>query len=345
MRAVDVFAGAGGLTVGLQKAGFDVVAAIEAAPIPSATYAANHARTRLVVDDVRSVGRAELDVGSGSIDLLAACPPCQGFTSLAAKWRRTDPRNVLVLEVARLAEELRPRVVMLENVPRLATTGSELLAELRNRLHSVGYVLSEGVLQAAHYGSPQSRKRLVLVASKVGRIELPAPTHGDGRRPLRTVRQALRIMKEEPRQFTLESGRRMAADDWHVVRSVRPATLSRIQATAAGGVRSQLPEELRPVCHRGSDKGFMNVYGRMSWDEPAPTITGGCTTFSKGRFGHPEHDRTISVREAALLQEFPRRYKFKTTSIDAACEMIGNAFPTSLARAVARQVAKRLQEA
>ena len=131
--------------------------------------------------------------------------------------------------------------------------------------------------------------------------------------------------------------------DWHIVRDLSAKNLERLQAARAGETWRQIPEHLRPACHRGGYLGFTNVYGRMEWDRPAPTITGGCTTLSKGRFGHPDADRTISVREAARLQTFPDDYRLDTPYMDYVCNMIGNALPCDFAEAISRQCAQQLQ--
>ena len=131
--------------------------------------------------------------------------------------------------------------------------------------------------------------------------------------------------------------------DWHVVRDLSSRNLERLRASSAGATWQKIPERLRPACHRDGYLGFTNVYGRMKWDRPAPTITAGCTTFSKGRFGHPDADRTISVREAALLQTFPLGYRLDTPYMDHVCNMIGNALPCDFAEAVSRQCAQQLR--
>ena len=131
--------------------------------------------------------------------------------------------------------------------------------------------------------------------------------------------------------------------DWHIVRNLSAKNIERIQVAKAGQTWRHIPEHLRPACHRDGYVGFTNVYGRMEWDRPSPTITGGCTTFSKGRFGHPDDDRTISVREAALLQTFPPDYRLDVPSIDRVCNMVGNALPCDFAEAISRQCAEQLR--
>ncbi|MDE0208724.1 MAG: DNA cytosine methyltransferase [Boseongicola sp.] len=341
--AVEIFAGGGGLAVGLNKAGFNTVAAVELEPHAAATFKANHPTVQVFRQDVRTVsGDMLASLSGGKIDVLAACPPCQGFSSLTSKWRREDERNNLINEVGRLAEEIRPRAIMMENVPGLAKKGKPLFDALLTHLKTLGYKPNSSVLQVADYGVPQHRRRLVMLAGLDFFIPMPGASHsvtgGDGKARWRTVRDTISEM-DEPVTFPEAKERGGAqAFDWHVVRRLSPANADRLALSRPGGNWEDFPEDLRPPCHRQGYKGFSNVYGRMAWDEPSGTITAGCTTLSKGRFGHPEKDRTISLREAALLQTFPSDYRFETPFFERACEIVGNALPCVFAEAIARQV-------
>lgn len=347
--AIEIFAGGGGLAVGLRDAGFRTVAAVEIEPSAVATFKANHPEVRVFQQDVRTIEGAHLlRLTDGSLDVLAACPPCQGFSSLTSKYRKADPRNELVLEVARLAEEMLPRAVMVENVPGLVDKGRVLFDELVRRLQVAGYQCTWSILQVADYGVPQRRRRLVLLAGLGFEIPVPSPTHsrtGKAGLPVwRTVREALAGIDRPAVTFSeAKALGGPGAVDWHVTRSLSSANLLRIQHAKPGAVWKTMPEEVRPPCHRGDYNGFTNVYGRLSWDEPSVTITAGCTTLSKGRFGHPEEDRTISLREAALLQTFPPDYHFETPHFEHACQIVGNALPCAFAEIVARQVIDRLR--
>ena len=337
--AVDLFAGAGGLSLGLRQAGFRVAAAVEVSPEVCKTYAANHPDVTLLTRDARRVTGRDLLAAARAehVDLVAGCPPCQGFTSLTHKYRGGDPRNTLLLEMARLIGELRPKAVLLENVAGLADRGNHLFDAFIARLVGYGYLTTHAVLQLADFGIPQMRRRLVLTAGRGFRIPLPTPTHsrtgttGSSGRHWRSVRETIVGM---PRPVTLGETRRGGGPEefgWHVVRDLQPATKKRLLAVRAGQNRMALPDALRPNCHKGKEQGFTNVYGRMTWEAPSPTITGGCTSFCKGRFGHPEEPRTISVREAALLQGFPADYRFLTPYMDIVCDMVGNALPPRFA--------------
>jgi DNA (cytosine-5)-methyltransferase 1 len=347
LEAVDIFSGGGGLTTGLRQAGFSVVGAVEVNLHAASTFQANHPETRLFVQDIRHLKGHDLLAltEKGELDLLAGCPPCQGFTTLTAKYRRTDPRNELVNEMLRLIEEVRPRAVMMENVPGLATRGKALLDPMIDRLRGLGYYPEVKVLQVADYGVPQFRRRLVLLAGRGMKIPLPKPTHsryGAIGQKWTTVREVIEGM---PVPLTLSEAKAKGGFpplSWHIVRDMTQRNVERLKAAMPGTSWQNIPEELRPDCHKGGYVGFPNVYGRMSWDDVAPTITGGCTTLSKGRFGHPEKDRTISVREAARLQTFPDDYIFDTPYMDHVCVIIGNALPCLFAKVLARSCGEAL---
>ena len=347
--AADIFSGAGGLTFGLKAGGFRVVAGVEIERHAVATFKINHPEVHAFKQDVTSVAGEDLLAlaPKGRIDLVAGCPPCQGFTSLTSKYRRVDPRNQLVLEIARLVEEIRPMAIMMENVPGLAQKGKPLFDEFLARIASQGYMPEWNVLQVADYGVPQSRRRLVLLAGLGFHIPIPAPTHSrmgeNGLLKWRTVDSVLRGM---PTPITLtEANQRGGAQslNWHVVRSLSDLNQSRIRHARPGKPWRSIPKRLRPACHQDRNVGFSNVYGRMSWDEVSPTITAGCTTLSKGRFGHPEEDRTISAREAALLQTFPVEYVFSCPYMEYVCGMIGNALPCEFATVLASQCAESIR--
>ena len=347
LTAIDLFAGGGGLTVGLKRVGFRVVCAVENERHASATYRANHPEVHLLEQDITEVSGNDLKnlTGHGVIDLLAGCPPCQGYTSLN-KNGSEDPRNKLIFEISRLAAEIMPRAIMMENVPGLTTKGKELYEGLKSDLKALGYKLdySAEVLQAADYGVPQERRRLVILAGLGFEIELPNPTHsknGENELPRwKSVADAIGGKRYIGDPLTLSEVKEL--DDshfsnWHVVRDISEQNQKRIAAAVPGQSWATIPEHLRPECHQGEYRGFTNVYGRMEWRQPSPTITAGCTTFSKGRFGHPVKDRTISVREAALLQTFPRNYQFDIPYMDHVCNVIGNALPCDFAEVLSRQ--------
>lgn len=348
--AVDLFCGAGGLTLGLKKASFRVLVGVEVSEEIAKTYKANNRKTKMLVKDAREVHGKEILrlAGTKKIDLVAGCPPCQGFSQLTEKWKKQDPRNDLVLEMARLIGEIKPKMIMMENVPGIVTKGKAILQGFVEKLQSMGYVVNHGILQMADYGVPQSRRRFVLLAGLRFEVKLPKATHAwkpnekNALKPWVTIDKVIRNMsKPVTLSHAIKNGCPQKFN-WHVVRDLKPISVERLRALSEGYDRRSLPEHLRPDCHKGTNEGFNNVYGRMEWDKVAPTITSGCTTPCMGRFGHPEELRTISIHEAALIQTFPKNFRFITQYMETACDLVGNALPCEFARQVARSCFKAL---
>jgi DNA (cytosine-5)-methyltransferase 1 len=333
--AVDLFAGCGGLTLGLRQAGFRVIGAVEIDPGAAEAYRANHPRTRLRPVDIRklsaSAWRRELGLRKGELDLLAGCPPCQGFSVLRTRNGRKqnrDKRNDLVREMLRFARAFKPKAIMMENVPGLGQR--EAFLNLCNGLAELGYRVHWDIKNAAEYGVPQRRKRLILVAG-LG-FEIPFASASDS---LVNVRDAIGFLPRPGK----------SGDELHDLpgkkRSIKIRQLIR-DIPKNGGGRNDLPQSRQLPCHIRL-KGFNDVYGRMAWGSPAPTITSGCFNPSKGRFLHPRQNRAITMREAALLQSFPRDYRFPVKrGKQAIALMIGNALPPEFIRRHALEIHRSL---
>jgi len=331
-KAIDLFSGCGGLTLGLSQAGFRVVGAVELDPLAVETYRANHKKVFVWPDDIRKVSVAavmrRLRIKRGQLDLLAGCPPCQGFSTMTTLNGRIgqDERNDLVFQFLRFVRGLRPKAVMMENVPKLAK--NHRFKTLRAELKKLGYEVRHDVLDAANYGVPQRRRRLILIAGR--RMEIPFGEMADKQV---TVRDAFKRM-----------GKRAKAGLLHNLPENRSEKVKKLirQIPRDGGSRLDLGRRRQLKCHKNCD-GFKDVYGRMAWDDVSPTITGGCFNPSKGRFLHPTKNRAITMREAALLQSFPPGYFFPTNRGKApVAQMIGNALPPEFIRRHANKIFNHL---
>jgi DNA (cytosine-5)-methyltransferase 1 len=264
---------------------------------------------------------------------------------LTAKNKQNDSRNELLLVMGELIEEIRPEAIMMENVPGLADRGKPIFEKFLKALRRLGYHYEWRIEQMANFGIPQSRRRLVLLAGRGFNIAFPAPSHtrspkpGSELKPWTTVRETIGHMGAPITLSAALANGGPQSRNWHVVRDLQPQTKERLRAAKPGQTWLKIDESVRPRCHRNGYDGFTNVYGRMAWDQVSPTVTGGCTTPCKGRFGHPDKRRyTISVREAALLQTFPENYRFVTDQMDAVCDLIGNAVPPLYAKLAAKEV-------
>jgi len=335
--AIDLFSGCGGLTLGLKQAGFKVIGAVEIDPLATETYAKNHPEVKVWQKDIRKLSGVEvlrtLGLKKGQLDLLAGCPPCQGFSSMRTKngkRRPRDERNDLIFDYLRLVKAILPKIVMMENVPALAK--NKRIKIFKKELIALGYDPNGTplILNAADYGVPQRRRRMILVCSRVGRIELPK---GEDTRI--TVKEAIGDL---PRPGS-------SGDPLHDIKERRGPWIEEMikNIPKNGGSRTDLPKRFHLACHKELPGGFKDVYGRMSWRDVSPTITGGCVSPSKGRFLHPTQNRSITLREAALLQSFPQNYYFSfTKGKQGVALMIGNALPPVFIKKQAMAIRKTL---
>lgn len=333
--AIDLFCGAGGLSQGLQEAGISVVAGVDVDEDCEYPFTRN-IEASFLPRDVRELSGEHLTSlwGDAPVRLLAGCAPCQPFSPYRRGVDTSDEeRWPLIREFGRLVAETLPELVTMENVPRIGS--STVFLEFVNGLKALGYHVNWRSCNGLRYGLAQGRRRLVLVASLLGPIAVPEGSV-DEENP-RTVRE---VIAELP---ALEAGEVDANDPLHRSRSLTEINLKRIRASSPGGTWEEWPEELRAPCHRkATGASFRNVYARMEWDKPSPTITTLAHNFGTGRFGHPEQDRPISLREAAMLQGFPREYHFVRSSdpvyFSSLGRLIGNAVPPPLARAVGEEL-------
>ena len=333
LTAIDLFCGCGGLTLGLKEAGFRVLGAVELDPQIVQTYSSNHPEVTVWNQDIRTLDPKEvmmrLHIDKGELSLLAGCPPCQGFSSMRTRnGKRSifDERNFLIRDFLRFIKEFSPRAIMVENVPALAK--DKLFDEFLHEIRKLDYRGEFRVLDAAFYGVPQRRKRLILMAGHGFKIPYAAPNL-----QVITVRSAIGGLLSAGKSGDILHDTLPVHSD-HVMELIH-------NVPHDGGSRKDLPERFRLACHVRSN-GFSDVYGRMAWDKVAPTITSGCCNPSKGRFLHPEEDRAITMREAALLQGFPLEYTFKGKNRGAITLMIGNALPPPFIKAHALEIKKTI---
>lgn len=334
--AIDLFSGCGGLTEGLKQAGFSVLVGAEIRPEARMAYMANHPEVQLF-EDVRKVSRDTIAVYTplkpGRLDLLAACPPCQGFSTLRTRRQvkcADDERNRLIFQVYRLAKELLPKAILVENVPGLLDNWR--ITRFQNQLRALGYATNRAVLDAAQFGVPQRRKRMIFIALRSSFIpDIPEPTH----QSIVTVRDAI---------YGLPHPDSTSAPILHRIRQrFTGAVLERVKRIPKdGGSRRHLGADNQLDCHKRHN-GFNDVYGRLSWDKVAGTITRSCHNPSKGRYLHPEEDRGLTLLEALLLQGFPPDYYLPTEcGIQKTASLIGEAFPPPFAKAQAEHIRKLL---
>ena len=336
ITALDFFCGAGGLTRGLLDAGIKVVAGIDFDGRCRDTYEKNNKPSVFHQADVKTIDYElirQLIRGVPKKDLLfAGCAPCQAF-SQQRKSSARRPDATLLISFGGLIEKFKPGQVLIENVPGITKMrGFSAYRRFLRILKSNGYKYDEGILDAKHYSVPQTRRRYVLFAMQGKQPKLPERICGTGLEPYKTVRDAIAHFPP------IEAGERHPLFSNHDAAAVSEINLRRLTRTPHdGGDRRAWPPELVLECHKGGYEGHTDVYGRMFWDSPSPTLTGKCNSISNGRYGHPTQDRAISLREAASLQTFRDDYVFYDSNLHIAAQ-IGNAVPVGLAEALGRAV-------
>lgn len=327
---IDLFCGVGGLTCGLEKAGLNVVAGYDLDA--TCEYAYNHNNNaKFINNNIKDVSGKEIKkiLQEYDIKILAGCAPCQPFSRHQKyKYNRKKHKDwKLLYQFARLVEEVKPQIVSMENVPELVK--EQVFMDFINILEEQNYNITYKIVNAADYGIPQRRKRLLLLASSEKQIKLIEPTH----KKAVTVREVIAGLSQ------VGAGEPNNTDKLHVASSLSKRNLERIRHSIPGGTWKNWPEELILNCHRKkSGQSYSSVYGRMSWDDVAPTITTQFIGYGTGRFGHPEQDRALTLREGAMLQTFPIDYSFipegEKVVLKNIARHIGNAVPPRLGEIV-----------
>lgn len=338
VAVIDLFCGAGGLAFGLKTAGLDVAAGVDLDPACKHPLEANTG-AKFECKDILEIEPSHLEhwFGDAEVRILAGCAPCQPFSTYSQSRKSVDDRWVLLREFKRLAVAVLPEIVTMENVPGLAS--QPVWAEFVAALQDNDYHTCWREVDCWRFGIPQSRRRLVLLASKLGPIDL-----------LNEESESATVWSAIAGLPPIAAGEQSQDDPLHVASSLSPVNLQRIRASRPGGTWRDWPEELRAKCHRKqTGKTYPSVYGRMEWGKPSPTITTQCYGFGNGRFGHPEQDRAISLREAAVLQSFPLDYSFveegAEVSFSSVGTLIGNAVPPKLGEAIGRSILEHLEQA
>lgn len=343
VQVIDLFSGCGGMSVGFKTAetdhvAYEVLGGLDVDRYANETYRRMIGRPAIEAD-IRSLATEdglEAALREWGYDprkplVLIGCAPCQGFSSHRKKDRRVDDRNELLLAFGEVAAMLSPELVIMENVPEILHSAHwRHYAAFSDRMKMEGYKTRARIHNLASFAVPQERYRAVVLSSRTpGLTEMPSPT----RRPseFTTVRQAIGDLPE------LIAGERCSEDEMHITSRHRESTLQLLKMIPKdGGSRSSLPAGVGPDCHTRVD-GFRDVYGRLWWDRPAVAITARCRTPSCGRFVHPSQDRGLSVREAALLQGFPKDFYF-CGPFDDKYKQIGNAVAPIFSKSLAQHV-------
>lgn len=334
LTSIDLFSGAGGMSLGFSMAGFKIMYALDndAACIQTYNnYFGNHGHVGDIYEINKDVIENSIQDKTKDLDVIFGGPPCQGF-SVQRRGEDNDPRNQLVMEYIRLVLEIKPKFFVMENVAGLLSTrGKPVLKQLAEKCEAAGYIIHTQKLNAFDFGVPQIRKRVFIVGEKIegplAKFVFPEPNRPSLDAPS-TVKEAISDLMEKTEDDIYN----------HKADRLSPINLERIRSISEGQGRDSLPEHLQLDCHKNnSSHRHLDVYGRMAWDKPSSTITARFDSFSRGRFGHPVLDRTITLREGARLQTFPDEFVFHGSKVQIA-KQIGNAVPPMLAKAIATQI-------
>ncbi len=338
IKAIDFFCGAGGLTRGLLDSGIKVLAGVDNDERLQETYTYNNKPSRFINKDINKIKigelREELGIQNGDTTLYAACTPCQPFSTLNRRKGTDEKKKGLLLTFAEIVKEHPPDFILVENVPGLNNgCGKEIYEEFLEILAECEFSdPAADLLDAKHFGVPQTRKRFILLASKQGPISLPIPQIDPDQ--FVTVKECI---KKYPK---IVDGKESKDYPNHIARKLQPHHKCIVEAVPEdGGSRRDVTDtSILLKCHQEKPNAHRDVFGRMAWDKPAPTLTSRCTDVYSGRFIHPKQNRGISLREAAALQTFEDNYKFFGTSISGISRQIGNAVPVKLAEQLGKSI-------
>lgn len=337
LKVVDFFCGAGGMSMGMKMAGLNVIAGVDNDKDCQKTYEANHPASKFFLRDLRKLPRTffEKECGVERNDdslVFIGCSPCQYWSVLNTERKSSEDTKGLLEDFWRFVSYYNPGFIVVENVPGIKYKESASgLKKFREGLGKKGHQIAEGIIDVQYYGVPQTRKRFVLIASRVNKsVSFPKP----GRESI--LRDFIGSHNGFP---VLESGHR-DENFMNTVATLSEKNLRRLKLTPKnGGTRAAWKDdpELQLRAYKGKDDSFRDVYGRLRWDKPSSTITTRFNGISNGRFGHPEEDRGLSLREGAVLQTF-KDYLFVCKHAKTAAKLIGNAVPPQLAYRIAKSI-------
>jgi len=342
ISTIDLFCGIGGLTKGLNRAGINVKLGVDQDKSCKYAYEANN-KAKFLGNDISVIKSSDLSEywTDDDIKILVGCAPCQPFSSHSNKVKNKEStvKWNLLNEFLRIVKETEPSVVSMENVPNLSN--KTIFTDFVRNLECLGYKVSYSNVFCPDYGIPQKRRRLVLLASKFGEIKITSKTHKP--KNYVSVQDAIGDLE------FLKNGQKSADDILHFTSTLSDLNLQRIKSSKPNGTWEDWDEDLRLECHKKeSGKTYKAVYGRMSWHEPSPTITTQFYNYGTGRFGHPEQHRALSIREASILQTFPKTYKFidkkSEPSIKRLGTHIGNAVPVRLGFIIGKSIKNHLKK-
>ncbi|MDR2169149.1 MAG: DNA cytosine methyltransferase [Planctomycetaceae bacterium] len=340
ISVIDIFCGVGGLTCGLIKSGIPVVAGYDIDASCKYAYEKNNIGAKFFHCNVKNILGSEItrQFNDAKYKVLVGCAPCQPFSKYTQGVKSPSEKWGLLYEFSRIIKETQPHIISMENVPELVR--HTIFCEFMEFLQKEGYYPDTKIVYCPDYGIPQERRRLVILASKLAPITILPPTHNH--KNYLTVRD---VLSQTPK---LCAGEKHTKDILHRCSSLSLINLTRIRHSISGGTWRDWPRELIAKCHKSnSGSTYASVYGRMQWDKPAPTITTEFFGYGNGRFGHPDQDRAISLREGAILQTFPKNYKFfpneKELSFKKAGQMIGNAVPVKLAVIIGKTIIRHIE--
>lgn len=341
IHAVDLFCGVGGLTCGLQQAGINVVAGVDIDQ--SSKYAFERNNNALFIHkSVEDLTADEINslYPDDSIKVLMGCAPCQPFSTYSHRYKKDskDEKWGLLYSFSSLINEVQPHIVSMENVPSIIK--EEVFHDFVKSLEDAGYFINWKIIYCPDYGIPQNRKRLVLLASRVGEIKIQPPSFS--KEEYLTVKDVIGNLP------SIKAGGKNTDDSLHISRRLSDLNMERIKQSKPGGTWRDWEEKLILECHKKeSGRTYSSVYGRMEWNKQAPTITTQFYGYGNGRFGHPEQNRALSLREGALIQTFPLEYEFVEPGTDPSFTkigiQIGNAVPVNLGKVVGDSILHHLR--